>query len=224
MEDIDNITSKISNINLEDKSVQIVEVTNDIEEKWKNHKYNACIKLIPLQDELLITEFRLYGKLKRVGKVVHDDELNTKGKKKRNTVIRFVPDDTVEWNKPNEWVYVFTINDRIVKIGGTRTSLKDRANSYLCGHHISARGRSNKCSITNAFVYNTFDFYLENGYDITMYGYPIQECKITIDIFDETVDVRAQVYHAFEAKCLQEYKKQNGKYPHLSDNADPNYK
>ena len=60
-------------------------------------------------------------------------------------------------------IYIFTINNYIVKIGGTRNGLKDRTNSYLCGHYILERGKSGKCSITNAFIYNTFDFYLQNA-------------------------------------------------------------
>lgn len=192
--------------------------------KWSCHEYKKCIKLIPFNKELFFKEFDLHKKFKKVGKIVQDNELNNKGKKKRCTVISFIPDDLDEWNKRNEWIYIFTINDRIVKIGGTRVSLKDRTTSYLCGHHITERGRSNKCSVTNAYIYNTFDFYLQNDYEIKMYGYPIPECKIKVDIFDDSIDIRAQVYHEYEAKCLQEYKKQNGRYPYLSDNSHPIYK
>lgn len=60
-----------------------------------------------------------------------------------------------------EWIYIFTINDHIVKIEGTRTCLKDRCISYLCGHHTTDRGKSGKCSGTNAYIYNTFYFYLK---------------------------------------------------------------
>ena len=59
----------------------------------------------------------------------------------------------------------------IVKIGGTRTGLKGRVSSYLCGHHIEERGKSGDCSKTNGFIYNTMEFYLNLGCKIKMYGY-----------------------------------------------------
>lgn len=217
MTSVDDLISKIEGLKVED-------VVDDLKSKWECHKLKKNIKLIPFEKELLLNEFHLHTELKKVGRVVPDNDVNGKGNKKRNTVIKFIPDDETEWRKTSEWVYLFTINDKIVKIGGTRNSLKDRAGSYLCGHHVEGRGKSNKCSVTNAFVYNTFDFYLENGYKIEMYGYPIPECLIKLNIFGEDVDVRAQVYLAYESKCLKEYKKQNGRYPQLSDNADPNYK
>lgn len=224
MDLLEDLICQIGSLKVEDeKEKNSIDLT-ELMRKWECHKCKNCIKLIPFEKELTFKDFNLHERFKKVGTIVPDNELNTKGNKKRNTVIRFVPEEDIEWKKTNEWVYLFTINDQIVKIGGTRKSLKDRASSYLCGHHITERGRSNKCSVTNAYVYNTFDFYLQNGYEIEMYGYLIPECVVTLDIFDEEVDVRAQVYHAYEAKCLQEYKKQNGRFPHLSDNADPNYK
>ena len=52
------------------------------------------------------------------------------------------------------------MNDYIIKIGGTRTGLKERCGSYLCGHHVEERDKSGDCSKTNAYIYNTFEFYL----------------------------------------------------------------
>jgi hypothetical protein len=52
------------------------------------------------------------------------------------------------------------MNGYIIKIGGTRTGLKERCGSYLCGHHIEERDKSGDCSKTNAYIYNTFEFYL----------------------------------------------------------------
>jgi hypothetical protein len=119
---------------------------------------------------------------------------------------------------------MFTVNDKIVKIGGTRTGLKGRASSYLCGHHVPQRGKSGKCSVTNGFIYNTFDFYARHGHEIKMYGYMLPECRVPVTILDEATYVEAQTYHAYEAKFLNEYKKIKGAYPSLRDKADQNYK
>ena len=76
-------------------------------------------------------------------------------------MIQFIPKISNEdFTKKNEWLYLLVINNRIVKIGGTRTGIKGRIISYLCGHHIEERGKSGDCSKTNGFIYNTFEFRL----------------------------------------------------------------
>lgn len=183
------------------------------------------IKNLHLNEELFIDDFQLQDYFKKVADVVEDKEVNRKGEKCRNTVIKFIPSiDKIEWDANNEWIYIIAVNRRIVKIGGTRTGLKGRVSSYLCGHHVPQRGKSGKCSITNGFVYNTLDYNLRQGHNIEMYGYkiPQQECEVIV--FGLTKKVKAQVYQAYETICLEEYKKQVGRYPILSDNADPNYK
>ena len=148
-----------------------------------------------------------------------------KGNKKRNTLIKFVPKISNEiFNKKTEWLYLFVINDRIVKIGGTRTGLKGRVSSYLCGHHIEERGKSGDCSKTNGFIYNTFEFYLKLGCKIQMYGYQLPKTEFTIDIFGKKTKITAQTYHAYESTFLEDYKKNYLQYPLLNDNCDPDYK
>jgi hypothetical protein len=116
------------------------------------------------------------------------------------------------------------INDRIVKIGGTRTGLKGRVASYLCGHHIEERGKSGDCSKTNGFIYNTFEFYLQLGCKIKMYGYELPKTQIAIEIFGQETIITAQTFHAYESRFLEDYKKNYNEYPILSDNCDPEYK
>jgi hypothetical protein len=91
-------------------------------------------------------------------------------------------------------------------------------------HHILERKKSGKCSVTNAYVYNTLHFYLKNRFDIEIYAHEITPVIVDINIFGNNTTVTAQVYQAYETLTLEEYKKQTGKYPCLSDNADPNYK
>ena len=116
------------------------------------------------------------------------------------------------------------MNNRIIKIGGTRNGLKSRCSSYLCGHHTVERGKSGKCSVTNAKVYNTFEFYLNHieNVNLELYGYQLPVSTKNYDIWGENVEIIVQTYHKYESMLLQKYKKQNGKFPVLSDNADPN--
>jgi hypothetical protein len=91
---------------------------------------------------------------------------------KKKTLIKFVPlISAKEFNENQEWLYIFTVNNKMVKIGGTRDSIKARCGSYLCGHHVVERGKSGRCSVTNSIIYNTFEFYLKLGYKFQMYGY-----------------------------------------------------
>jgi len=87
----------------------------------------------------------------------------------------------------------------IVKIGGTRTCIKGRISLYLCGHHIEERGKSGDCSKTNGFIYNTFEFYLNLGSKIQMYGYELPKTEITIKIFDKETKIITQTFHAYES-------------------------
>lgn len=160
-----------------------------------------------------------------IADVVIDTEITNSGKKKRNTLIQFVPTiPTKLFKEKKEWIYLFVVNGMIVKIGGTRTGLKERTVSYLCGHHVKERGKSGKCSITNALIYNTFIHYLKLDYEIKMYGYELPKTETTIEIFGEERKITAQTYHAYETFFLEDYKKIYNKYPILNDKCDPNYK
>lgn len=116
------------------------------------------------------------------------------------------------------------MNGKIIKIGGSRTGLEKRTVSYLCGHHTLERGGSGKMSITNAFIYNTFEFYLKLGYKIEMYAFLIPKAKVNIEILGKIKTIDAQVYHVYESEFMSLYKKRTGHYPFLSDNSDPKFR
>ena len=209
--------------------------TNDISglpniiELYTNSPIKKWIKLISTDKTIPFDEYNRKGNFIPIADIVLDSELFTSGKKqgnkKRNTLIQFVPTISAdEFNKKNEWLYLLVINGMIVKIGGTRTGLKGRVSSYLCGHHIEERGKSGDCSKTNGFIYNTFEFYLSLGCKIQMYGYELPKTEIIIEIFGKETKITAQTYHAYESTFLEDYKKNYNEYPILSDNCDPDYK
>lgn len=191
-------------------------IMDDICKNW--------IKPINIQKEIPLSSFTLKDYFKKVADVVLDNEVTTKGKKARNTVIKFEPLDKDAWKREVEFVYLIVANGNIIKIGGTRKGMKGRAESYLCGHHIQERQKSGRCSVTNAYVYNTLHFYIKHGINIEIYAYEIEPVIVNVEVFGQIRKISAQVYQAFEAQCLEEYKKQIGRYPILSDNADPKYK
>ena len=201
----------------------------NINELYETSLIKKWIKLISNEKTILFDEYNRKEHFIPIADIVLDSELFISGKKqgnkKRNTLIQFIPKiSTEEFSKKTEWLYLLVINDRIVKIGGTRTGIKGRVASYLCGHHIEERNKSGDCSKTNGFIYNTFEFYLNLGCKIQMYGYELPKTEITIEIFGKETKITAQTYHAYESTFLEDYKKNYNEYPILSDNCDPDYK
>jgi len=201
----------------------------NINELYENSSIKKWIKLIPIHNTILFKEYNRKDYFILIADIILDNEIYTCGKnkenKKRNTLIQFIPKiSNEEFNDKNEWLYIFIINERIVKIGGTRTGIKGRIVSYLCGHHIEERGKSGDCSKTNGFIYNTFEFYLNLNCKIQMYGYKLPNKKFMIEIFEKEIEIKAQTFHAYESTFLEDYKKNYNDYPILNDNSDPDYK
>ena len=202
---------------------------NNINNIYKNSIAKKWIKQIPVSKTIKFKEYNRKNEFIPIANIVEDNVIRTsgikKGLKKRNTLITFIPKiSTTEFNKKSEWLYIFTINDRIVKIGGTRIGLKGRIGSYLSGHYVEERGKSGDCSSTNAYIYNTFEFYLKLGCKIQMYGYKLPDANVCINIFNKKISILAQTFHAYESAFLEDYKTKYKRYPILSENCDPVYK
>ena len=198
---------------------------NNLKDEYLKSNINKWIKLIPFNKTYDFSLYKRKDYFIHVADIKLDIELNKDNNKKRNTLIQFVP--IIEkklFEDKEEYIYIFLINDNIVKIGGTRTGLKGRVSSYLCGHHIEERGKSGDCSKTNGFIYNTFYFYLSHNANIKMYGYKIPKIKHNCDILDETIEITLQTYHAYESIFLNDFKNIYGTFPILCDNSDPAYK
>ena len=182
-------------------------------------------KNIDFDNAISIKEYQQNCSFVEVANVVLDTDTKVSGVKKRNTLIKFEPVISLEkFNEKIEWLYILTIDDFIVKIGGTRTGLKGRSASYLCGHHTTDRGKSGDCSKTNAFIYNTFLFYLNQGCRVKMYGFELPQVELITSILNKEVKIKVQTYHAYESSYILEYEKVYGGYPPLNDNCDPDYK
>lgn len=140
--------------------------------------------------------------------------------KTRQTTIMVKP-CTELWNKRGEHIYLFVYNNKIAKIGGTRTSMKERFGSYLCGHHVPERGKSGKMSVTNAHIYHTIEETLLKNHKWELWACWLPVKIVTETVMEETVEYQAQRYHKIESFIIKSYKKITGHYPILSDNCDP---
>ncbi len=191
----------------------------------KNSYIKKWVKLISNNETIKFNEYNRKDYFKLVSNIVLDNDTNNKGKQKRKTLIKFEPViSKKKFKQKNEWIYLFVINNKIVKIGGTRSGLAGRTGSYLCGHHIKERGKSGDCSKTNAFIYNTFYFYLLQGCKIEMFGYELPKTCIDIEIFNIKKEIILQTFHAYEGTFINDYYKKYTNLPVLCDNYDPNYK
>lgn len=200
-----------------------------IKNAYEKCAYKKWVKKIKFKNMILYKNYTQKNEFTHIANVELDKDIWQEGKKqgqkRRNTLIKFVPCVNKQiFSRKTEWLYIFTINDYVVKIGGTRTGIRGRTESYLCGHHIVERGKSGDCSKTNGYIYNTFLFYLELGFNIKMYGYELPKSTITLDILGESIKVLAQTFHAYETIFLENFKKKHGFLPPLNDNYDPNYK
>jgi hypothetical protein len=186
-------------------------------------KDKRCITSIDqIKTHIKIKDFSMSSCFTKVAEVKIDNELNSKGTKARLTDIKFSPCiDIEEWKEHAEWIYIITCDEYIIKIGGTRTGLHGRTGSYLCGR--PEYRKNGTCSTTNYTVYQSILNLLIAGHEVAMYAKKLKRYSIKAEEFDMTFEVPVQVFHAFETKVLEAYKKQQGKYPFLSNNKDKRF-
>lgn len=148
----------------------------------------------------------------------------------RRTTVQTVPIDEEKWKETAEHIYIITRNAEIMKIGGTRTGMKARWGSYLCGHCVAERmnkhGEPNpgKMSVTNAHLYHTIEHDLLLGNKWEFYSWKLPDTTVSVEILGQMIQVAAQTYHAYESRCIELFNTIAGHIPQLCDNADPTYK
>ncbi len=121
--DIDAIIQSIKQLDLSSSDVSGLV---DVEKRLSLMTTKAWIKLIKLKNVISYDIYERRTQFILVAKVISDNSTNA-------TVISFVSMiDKKLYNEKSEWIYIFTINNMIVKIGGTRAGLYGRVCSYLC--------------------------------------------------------------------------------------------
>lgn len=149
---------------------------------------------------------------------------------RRNTTIIANPVDTKLWKEKSERIYLLVRNGLVMKIGGTRTGMKDRWGSYLCGHCVQQRNKKDgtpfpgKMSVTNAHLYHTIESdMLSTSANWEIWCWKLPVTIVTVDILGEPTNIVAQTFHAYETKCIKRFKDITGRIPLLCDNSDPTY-
>jgi hypothetical protein len=205
-----------------------VRVVPDLDIDIKKHKDGEKARkewAKPIDEDVMsIKEFNEINSdtqfVKRANIVIDSSE-------ERQTVIQAIPirGETEKWSTSEESIYTFVRNGKIMKIGGTRVSMKERFGSYLCGHHVPQRKKSGKMSVTNAYLYHTIEADILNNEDSVweIYTFPIPSQEITINFMGKQRIIKAQIYHGLESHAIEEYRKIAGTNPQFSANSDPKY-
>ncbi len=101
-------------------------------------------------------------------------------------------------------LYLFVLGGKLIKIGSTTTSFKDRVSSYNCGKR--AYRANGTCSTTNYFVLQNL---LNINKKVQVYCYFPESIKFKVFGERETISLPAK---SFEKKLLTHLKKE-GKFP-----------
>jgi hypothetical protein len=160
------------------------------------------------------------------GKIVLDSS------SQRQTTLMVNPDNAAEWKLKNaEHIYAIVRNGYIMKLGGTRTGMKDRWSSYKCGHCVPQRLKKRtqepfpgKMSVTNAHLYHTIEEDLLAGGEWCFWSWKLPTVTVSVDILGVPTMIVAQTYHAYESRCMENFRTLTGHIPQLCDNSDPSYR
>ncbi len=180
--------------------------------KLNNVYYLDSSRMISMDDYLHHKDFNLMGSVN-----FNDPE------KMKTSYIKFNPIKTplnyLNYYKYHQNLYLFTVANQIVKIGGTKLSLSERFNGYQCGDDKCGRSQSS----TNQKIHNTFYFYLLLGCPIKFYGMTLKSAKFLTNILDYEILVNTQVYHIYESVYIGDFKIQYNFFPPLSKLSDPKF-
>ena len=187
------------------------------------------VKELDLGNYLSFGSFPRKDSFMKLGEIGLDEQKKTNGEKKRISLwnVNIAEGMVEEYKKRQNGVYIITCNNEIIKIGGTKTGMKDRIGSYHCGHYIPGMKKKNgdicdgRMSITNAYVYWTIYENIKKGHQFELYFFPIPDQILELEIFGIIKRVPVQTYDAYESATLDLYKSIKGCYPILSDNGHP---
>jgi len=125
------------------------------------------------------------GTKSKVQREYLEDNPNYTGKK-----VDYLAVDETIWNdNNNEWLYLFTYNSNIVKIGMTTSSLKERMGSYCCG--TSRAMSKGSCSTTNFILSECNYIAIYTNINVEIYALYCPKQKTTLERFGEINTVYA---------------------------------
>lgn len=187
-------------------------------------------KKILLPEKVTIADYneRCGGNFQLCGDIVLDE-----APQRQTTLTVLVdPSNSSRWKRETEHIYAIVRNGEIMKLGGTRTGMKKRWDSYKCGHCVPQRLQKRtgepfpgKMSVTNAHLYHTIENSLLKGDQWQFWSWELPEHTFSVQMpTGVSVQIATQTYHAYESWSMTEFKDMAGHIPQLCNNSDPNYR
>jgi hypothetical protein len=184
-----------------------------------NFNIDECLSIQRMKD-IIETNIQLIGnckfndrennpiKLKKNGTPSAKQSEIINGQDYEGVLVKFLSQNNDIWdNKNTEGIYFITFNDKIVKIGMTTTSFCERFSSYICGARRAMKKGS--CSTTNFLICETLYTGLQLGFNVDIYGIPIQKERRNINAYGRDADISVSVVKAHEEIITKYYMENN---------------
>jgi len=172
---------------------------------------------IDLSEELSIEDFLPSGfykvataQLKADKRFIKNPDVNP---------IDYIPVREYEksYTEYKELIYILVIDGKVAKIGGSKTGLKKRHESYNCG---TRKARNiGTCSVTNYNITETQYAAIMSGKTVDWYMFDVPTVEVEVDVFGKKEMVKASVFTKYEASLLAQYSSITGHFPILSKNS-----
>lgn len=132
--------------------------------------------------------------------------------------------DNSEYIRCRDIIYMFVCDDKIIRIKGHGSSLKNLINSIHIGHFIPPRLENNNQEFTevtthdNEVMYNTIYHYLATNHRIDLYYCVVEPVYIVRDILGIVHNIRTGFLREYEEMAIGNYITMRGKVPDLNMN------
>lgn len=115
-----------------------------------------------------------------------------------------------------ELVYLMVVNDKVAKIGGTYTGMRNRLASYSAGS-LKNRNRGT-CSTTNFKITQVQYAAIRNGKRVEWYVHDIPSLSVRLNVWGDSIEYNPKTYYKYESILCKRYEELMGHYPLLSTN------
>jgi len=121
-----------------------------------------------------------------------------------------------EKKKKQEWIYIITVDNFILKAGGTADGIGGRFGSYRAG---TIKNRENgTCSVTNYIVQQSILNMIRLGHKVEIYGYKVPSVTVNLDVFGLTKEIKTSIFKQYEETIFNILEQKFGSRPILSLN------
>jgi len=107
---------------------------------------------------------------------------------------------TNHFKRHKQWVYILVIDGKVVKCGESTGTLNFRWGSYGAGTRVNRENGT--CSTTNYFISEIVRKALELNMKIELYGHPIDNIGISVDLFGSKRNVISNNVKIYESKLI----------------------